>query len=1128
MRHCSTAGHQGARGSMPWSLLMLRVLAVWVMVFGTAVQAAELDDWRTLVGVVRQQAENDTRLAYEAAKKLQTEMPAGATHADRARVLNLLARIETYIGLTSLAAAHAREAFDIAVRHDDRIGQAEADLNVALNSINQGKLEELVRATQHSVQILEGVDRPDLLGEAMMRTTVMYRRFDQLDESVSVAVRAMQIARRSGHPVARAYAHQAMALAFDLSHRAEESRENYQQMRAAARAAQSKLMEGLAVTGLANAEIKAGNFGQAEQLFRESLAIYREVGAHFAECFGLAGLADLKRKQGQHADALAILDEEMGILARYPNGIAQWFVLNGRSTILQEMGDFANARMQAELGYAIAKGLGQALYMSGSASRLAAVAAAAGDHRRAYELTMEANELTARVTRERAGQRLIDLVNRYERESKEREFEELTRRAEGQAARQRWLLTMLAAAVLLLAGTALFIYRLRMSHRQLEHLNEQLRRSETDIRALNATLEQRVQSRTAELRQQARYLRTLIDMLPMWAWLKDTGSRYLAANQATARACGTEVDLMVGRTDAQLWPAAQAEHYVREDEQIMASVRGTTVEEQITVDGQHVWMESYKAPVIDEDGTVLGTVGVSRDISDRKAADAAREAALAEARRLARQRSDFLAQMSHELRTPLNGILGFAQILQRDKPLTERQGRGLRIIEESGQHLLTLINDVLDLARIDAAKLELHPTEIGLPGFLRGVSDIVCLKAEEKGLLFEYRPAPGLPSTVRADERRLRQVLLNLLSNAIKFTDSGHVRLQVAATAAAPGTDDGLHASARLRFEVQDTGIGMDEAQRARLFEPFEQLAGAARRESGAGLGLAISRQLVRLMGGDIQVHSEPGQGSTFSFDLDMLAAWGEAPGAPRRGQPIGYEGHRRKVLIVDDVAPNRTMLSDALSILGFDVFCAADGREGVEIAAQRQPGLVVMDLAMPGMEGFEATRRIRGMVGLDQVPIIATSASATPEMEARSRSAGADTFIGKPIDQTVLLEAIGTLLNLKWMYEEPVAADAAGSPAQEEELMPPPPEEMAVLRQLAKTGHMRAIREWADHLKALDPRYIPFANRLARLADGYQSRAIAALVETHGAPRGETSVSVADSQVAEGTALLDHGRSGD
>ncbi len=1069
---------------------------------GMRAHGTAIDAWRARATEVRALAENDTRRAYEAAKKLQAELPANASPADRARVLNILARIETYIGLTSVSAAHAQEAFDIAARHADPIGQAEADLTVSLNSVNQGKLDELVRATQHGVQILEGVDRPDLLGEAMVRAAVMYRRFDQLDESVSVAVRAMQIAQRSGDAMARAYAHQAMGHAFDLSYRPEEARKNYQQMRMAAREAQSRLMEAFAITGLARIELWERDFALADQLFRESLLVYREVGANFAESFGLHGLAESKLAQGRHAEALALLDEAMAIYAKYPNRIGEWFNFNARSTTLQAMGDLANARIQAERGYAIAKELGLALYLSGSATRVAAVAAAAGDMRRAYELTVEANDMTARVVRERAGQRLIDLLNRYERESKEREFDQLTRLAERQAAQQRWLITMLAGVVLLLAGTALFVYRLRQSHRQLQHLNTQLRRSETDIRALNATLEQRVQSRTAELRQQARYLRTLIDMLPMWAWLKDTHSRYLAANEATARACGTGVDRMVGRTDAELWPPRQAEHYVREDQQIMASGHGTTVEEQIIVDANLVWMESYKAPVIDEDGTVLGTVGVSRDINDRKAADAAREAALAEARRLAQQRSDFLAQMSHELRTPLNGILGFAQILQRDKPLTERQGRGLKIIEESGQHLLTLINDVLDLARIDAAKLELFPTEISLPSFLQVVSDIVQVKAEEKTLVFEYRPSPGLPTTVRADERRLRQVLLNLLSNAIKFTDSGQVRLQVQAMGVSKPGSEGVGERARLRFEVQDTGIGMDEAQQARLFQPFEQVAGAARRESGAGLGLAISQQLVRLMGGEIRVSSEPGQGSTFAFDLDMPAAWGQAVGAPRSGEPVGYEGHRRKVLIVDDVAPNRAMLTDALSMLGFEVFDAADGQQAIDVAAQRGPELVIMDLTMPVMDGFDATRRMREIPALADVPIIATSASATPEMEARSHAAGASAFIAKPIEQAALLKVVGALLGLIWVYEKPAVAEVAASEAQDGALISPPPEEMAVLRQLAKTGNMRTIRERAEHLMALDPRYAAFAGRLARLADGYQSRAIATLVEMHSTER--------------------------
>jgi PAS domain S-box-containing protein len=1116
------AGHH-QRSSSIWSRLVLGVLIAMLPMAGSATHATGIEEWRVRVDETRDLAENDTRSAYEAAKKLQAELPAGATPADRARVLNLLGRIEAYIGLTSLSAGRSQEAYGIAVRHDDRVGQAEADLNVAINSVNLGRMDDVVRATQHSVQILEGVDRPDLLGEAMMRAAVMYRRFDQIDESTSVAVRAVQIGKRSGNALARAYAYQAIALAFDQSDRSQESRENYLQMRAAAREAQSRLMEGFALMGQGKAEMKAGDFAQAEQLFRQAVGIFRGVGANFAECAGVRSLGELRQTQGRHAQALAFLDEAMAIYTRYPNPIGEWYLHNARSTSLQAMGDLANARAQAERGYGIAKNLGLPLYLSGSATRLALVAAAAGDHRRAYELTLEASEMTGRMTRERAGKRLVDLLHRYEQESKEREYEELARRAERQAAQQRWLLTILAAVVVLLGAAAMFAYRLRQGHRELEHLNEQLTRSETDIRALNATLEQRVQSRTAELRQQARYLRTLIDMLPMSAWLKDTNNRYLAANQATARACGTDVDQIVGRTDGQLWPRAQAEHYRREDEQIMASGRGTTVEEQIVVAGTPVWMESYKAPVIDEDGTVLGMVGVSRDISDRKAAEVAREAALAEARRLAQQRSDFLAQMSHELRTPLNGILGFAQILQRDNPLTERQCRGLRVIEESGQHLLTLINDVLDLARIDAAKLELSPTEITLPAFLRGVSDIVYLKAEEKGLSFEYRPGPGLPWTIWADERRLRQVLLNLLSNAIKFTDMGRVRLSVGVLA--PQGGDGAGDIARLRFEVHDTGIGLDESQRARLFLPFEQVAGAARGESGAGLGLAISRQLVRLMGGDIHVDSEPGRGSTFSFELEVSAAWEEASGVPRAGKPVGYEGRRRTVLIVDDVAPNRAMLNDALTMLGFDVYEAADGQEGIDVAAQRMPQLIIMDLAMATMDGFEAMRRIRSMAALAEVPIIATSASATTEMEARSRGVGANAFIAKPLEQAALLRTIGSLLGLSWMYEQSPAEQEAGSTGREGPLVAPPADEMAVLRQLAKMGNMRAIRERAEHLKGLDPCYMPFANRLARLADGYQSRAIAHLVETHSAPLAEHASTTLPS-AADGSVVLDEDQS--
>jgi len=259
-----------------------------------------------------------------------------------------------------------------------------------------------------------------------------------------------------------------------------------------------------------------------------------------------------------------------------------------------------------------------------------------------------------------------------------------------------------------------------------------------------------------------------------------------------------------------------------------------------------------------------GAVDSAKIPSERKAPEAECEGALSEARQAARERGEFLDQMSHELRTPLNAIMGFAQILQRDSTLTEQQMRALKIIDDSGRHLLTLIDDVLDLARLDAAKLELHPVDIGLQFFLDQICDAIRIEAEEKSLHLTLEAAFDLPAKVRADEKRLRQILLNLLSNAVTFTDRGAITLRVMRR---PSSDPAM---ARLRFEVADQGIGMSDEEMLRLFRPFEQIAEAKPREERAGLGLAISRRLVRLMGGDIDVRSRLGEGSVFAFEVEV------------------------------------------------------------------------------------------------------------------------------------------------------------------------------------------------------------------------------------------------------------------
>jgi signal transduction histidine kinase/CheY-like chemotaxis protein len=470
---------------------------------------------------------------------------------------------------------------------------------------------------------------------------------------------------------------------------------------------------------------------------------------------------------------------------------------------------------------------------------------------------------------------------------------------------------------------------------------------------------------------------------------------------------------------------------------------------------------------------------------ERKEAEAARETALAEAVALARQRSQFLAQMSHELRTPLNAILGYAQLLGHDRDhLTDRQSSGLATIHESGQHLLTLINDILDLARVEAGKMVLHPTAVHLDTFLQVLANIMRVKAEEKGLAFSCTPAPGLPSAVTVDETRQRQVLLNLLCNAVKFTDAGTVALRV--LPAAPH-DQG---HARLRFEVADSGIGMNAQQLARIFQPFEQVATAQRREGGTGLGLAISQQLVQLMGGHIAVASEPGKGSTFSFEIEVpVTSAAPATMAPQ-DIPLGYEGERKRLLVVDDVPQNRAMMLDLLQDAGFIVAAATNGLECLVLLDSFRPDLILMDVMMPVMDGNETTRQIRRMPGWDTVPIVAVTASASAEDEHKSRDAGADAFLAKPVDHALLLRTVGELLALKWLNGQPAVAAPEGA-----DMTVPPADEIEALWRLVQIGSMREIREHASHLRGLDPAYAPFANRLDTLAQGYHSKQLAANV---------------------------------
>ncbi len=464
-------------------------------------------------------------------------------------------------------------------------------------------------------------------------------------------------------------------------------------------------------------------------------------------------------------------------------------------------------------------------------------------------------------------------------------------------------------------------------------------------------------------------------------------------------------------------------------------------------------------------------------------------------------KSVFLANMSHELRTPLNAILGYADILKRRTSYTGPLADGLNIMQRSGEHLLTLINDVLDLARVEAGKLELNPAPLQLPTFLHEIIGIIRARAEAKDLTLTYEALSPLPDTAQADEKHLRQVLLNLLGNAVKFTDQGSVTLRVKAEDG--GIQDGgiskdsslvpHPSSLNIRFEVEDTGPGIAADQLEHIFQPFEQINGSDRQAEGTGLGLAISRKIVELMGSQLLVKSQPGQGSTFWFDVTLPVVEspaGEQPGPSPSRNIQGYEGTRRKVLVVDDKLYNRLLLVDMLEPLGFEVSTAENGQEAVDLALKWQPDAIVMDLVMPVKTGFEAAQEIRQRPYLKDVCIIAASASVLEADQEKSRVAGCDAFLPKPIKTEDLLDILATNLKLAWVYAEPEGEAAVKAP-----LVPPPQAELVVLHQLTQSGRILDVQAHAARLAELDEAYLPFSDQLQELVRGFELEQIKAFV---------------------------------
>ncbi len=583
------------------------------------------------------------------------------------------------------------------------------------------------------------------------------------------------------------------------------------------------------------------------------------------------------------------------------------------------------------------------------------------------------------------------------------------------------ILVISLISIILAAALVFFIIRgRRRSFEKLmdtqKNIDEKIFRKIKDLRKANKKLTAEVEDRKGleeALRSIQQRLRAILDSTYELVGLLSKEGTVLDVNKKALTTVGVNKMEVLG---LKFWETP----WVTDDDKIQKrmqtiikrAARGNFIRfetELKTKDGSTKGIDFIITPIKNEKGEVILLVPEGHDITELKKAEYELKKTKAEAENANNAKSDFLARMSHELRTPLNGILGYVQILLRNENLTKGDGKGLKVIKSSGEHLLDLINDILNLSKIEAGKFEILPDDFDLDHVLKSVVDLIKVRADQKSIGFVFNFDDQLPRHVFGDARLIKQILLNILGNAVKFTEQGKVELNVDLV------------ENKVQFQIIDTGVGIHEDLLSKIFEPFEQTGDKAQKEQGTGLGLSISKKIIELMNGELKVESKLGTGSKFTILLNLTEVQEVSKSNIISSSLItGYKGKRIKILVGEDNANNIEVVKSILEPLGFELIIAVNGKEVLSKTIELNPDIILMDMIMPVMDGFQATKEIRKNYS-NEVPIIAISASVLKKEQQLCFEAGCNYFLPKPINYDDLLETISKFLKVEWIYKETI-----------------------------------------------------------------------------------------------------------